>query len=372
MSHLCHKGPYLRDLSSKRGNTPASWQLRSKATLPITNKEKSDVGVYRRTKRFTSIAALAAASAITLAACSSGSDSAEETTGDSGGALASEYDLGGIDVAVGSKDFDEQLILGQMMVQAFEAAGANVSDKVNLGGTSVARSALESGEIDVYMEYNGTGWTVHLGLEDPSFDSNELTSGVREKDLAENNIVWVGQSPFNNTYGFASSPAATEANGGAFTLQTMMEFVRDNPDATVCMESEFPDRPDGLILTETATGITVPDPQKNILDTGVIYTETAADNCTFGEIFTTDGRIPALGLTLVEDPGVNIVYNVSATMRKETYDQAPEAFTGITDAILAPLDNVKMAELNAKVSAEGEEPAAVAREYLIEQGIIAG
>jgi osmoprotectant transport system substrate-binding protein len=314
--------------------------------------------------------------ALTLAACSSGSDDVATET-DNGGAttsaaLAEQFDLDGISVGVGSKDFDEQLILGQMMVQAFTAAGADVDDKVNLGGTSVARSALESGDIDVYMEYNGTGWAVHLGLEDPSFDPKLLTDGVREKDLADNDIVWVGQSPFSNTYGFASSPARTEENGGAFSLQTMMEFVRDNPDSVVCMESEFPQRPDGLILTETATGITLPKDQQQILDTGVIYTETANNNCDFGEVFTTDGRIPALGLSLVEDPGVNIVYNVSATMRKDTFDEAPEAFQSIVDAILAPLTNDTMAALNARVSAEGEEPSAVAREFLIENGIISG
>ncbi len=166
------------------------------------------------TKKF---AVILGASALALAACSS--DSGESAGGDSGGgdAIANQYDMSGIDVAVGSKDFDEQLILGQMMVQALEAAGANVDDKVNLGGTAVAREALLSGDIDVYMEYNGTGWTVHLGQEDPSFDPDELTTAVREQDLAENDIVWVGQSPFNNTYGFASSPAVTEANGGPFS-----------------------------------------------------------------------------------------------------------------------------------------------------------
>ena len=315
-------------------------------------------------------AVIVGASALALAACSS--DSNDSSGGDSGGdSVASQYDLSGVDLAIGSKDFDEQLILGQMMVQAYEAAGANVDDKVNLGGTAVAREALLSGEIDMYMEYNGTGWTVHLGQEDPSFDPEELTSGVRDLD-AENGIVWVDRSPFNNTYGFASSPAATEANGGAFDLKSMMEYVRDNPDAVVCMESEFPDRPDGLILTETHAGIEVPDAQQNILDTGVIYTETANDNCDFGEIFTTDGRIPALGLTLVEDPGVNILYNISATIREGTYDANADAYDAITAAILEPLDNLKMAELNARVSAEGEEPAAVAKDYLIEQGIIAG
>jgi osmoprotectant transport system substrate-binding protein len=318
--------------------------------------------------------AVAGASALVLAACGGSSDSGDSSSsGSAGGSTVTDtFRLDGISVAVGSKDFDEQLILGQMMVQAFGAAGATVDDKVNLGGTAVARSALESGEIDVYMEYNGTGWTVHLGQEDPSFDSVELTNGVAEMDLEKNNIIWIGRSPFNNTYGFASSPEATEANGGPFTLQTMMEYVRDNPDAVVCMESEFPDRPDGLILTEEATGITLPDGQAKILDTGVIYTETANNNCTFGEVFTTDGRIPALGLALVEDPGVNIVYNVSATIRKEKFDEAPESFQGIVDAILAPLSNEKMAELNAEVSADGQEPSAVAKNYLVDQGIIAG
>lgn len=264
------------------------------------------------------MAVMAASALFAVAGCATeGGDSSAGT-----GAL-SEYDLTGIEVSVGSKDFDEQLILGEMMVAAFEEAGATVTNKVDLGGTNIARAALESGDIDIYMEYNGTGWTVHLEQEDPSFDSDELTVGVRDLDLERNGIVWVGRSPFNNTYGFASSPEVTEANGGAFSLQTMMEYVQDNPDATVCMESEFPSRPDGLILTETATGIKLAVDQQLILDTGIIYTETAADNCDFGEVFTTDGRIPALNLTLVEDPGVNILYNVSGTIREEKYNEAP-------------------------------------------------
>ena len=316
----------------------------------------------KHSKKF-SMLAIGAVAALALSGCAASEESS------SGGSL-SEYDLSGVSIAVGSKDFDEQLILGEMMVAAFEAAGAEVDNKVNLGGTNVARAALESGEIDIYMEYNGTGWTVHLGQSDPSFDPEVLTSGVRDMDLADNGIVWVGRSPFNNTYGFASSPEVTEANGGAFDLKSMMEYVRDNPDAVVCMESEFPSRPDGLILTETHAGIELPDNQQLILDTGIIYTETANNNCDFGEVFTTDGRIPALGLTLVTDPGVNILYNVSGTIRQDKYNEAPEAFDGIIEAVLAPLDNIKMAELNGKVSAEGEDPAAVARDFLVAEGLI--
>ena len=309
-----------------------------------------------------------AADTATETADSAGTDSVDSTAEVT---TLAQYDLSGIEIIVGSKDFGEQLVLGQMMVLAFEEAGATVDNKVNLGGTSVARSALESGVIDVYMEYNGTGWMTHLGEENPSFIPDELTAAVREVDLERNGIVWLGQSPFNNTYGFVSSPEL-DANGGPFTLQSMMEYVRDNPDAIVCMESEYPSRDDGLVLMEDATGIKLPVGQRRILETGVIYTETQQNNCDFGEVYTTDGRIPGLNLTLVEDPGVNILYNVSMTIREEKYSEAPEAFAAIVDSLLSPLTDERMAELNGQQSVEGIDPVEVARGYLQEQGLISG
>lgn len=105
----------------------------------------------------------------------------------------------------------------------------------------------------------------------------------------------------------------------------LADYVAANPDAIVCMETEFPHRPDGLVLFETATNFQIPDAQIEILEIGVIYQETANGNCTFGEIFTTDGRIAALGLDVVDDPGINILYNVSLTMPDQVYQQAPGA-----------------------------------------------
>ena len=306
--------------------------------------------------RWLRITAMLSALALVLAACGGDDDSADGGDGS----------LSGIDVTVGSKDFDEQLVLGNILVQAFEQAGANVEDRVDLGGTQVARSALESGEIDVYMEYNGTGWAEHLGNEAaPSNDPQTLTEAVREQDLAENDIHWIGRAPFNNTYGFVSGPAATEENGGdAYTMQAMADYLEANPDATLCLESEFPSRADGLVLFEDETGYEVPDDQIEILDTGLIYTETADDSCEFGEVFTTDGRIGGLGLTLVQDPGVMILYNISMNIRDEKYQEAPDAFDNIADQILGGLTQEKMTELNTKVSFEGETPEDVAAEYL--------
>lgn len=335
------------------------------------------------TKRFgVRLIALMAILAMVFAACGGDDDAGDDGTtapGDDGTTMAGgdaefdQYDLSGISISVGSKDFDEQLILGNMLKVAYEYMGAEVEDNINLGGTNLAREALLNGDIDTYVEYNGTGYAVHLGIEEPiPFDPEELTSTVRERDLEENDIHWLSRAPFNNTYGFVSSPALTEENGGAFDFQSMADYLEANPDATLCLESEFPNRDDGLILFEEHTGYDVPESQIQILDTGLIYTETSENNCDFGEVFTTDGRIPALDLTLVEDPNVMILYNVSINMRDDMYQQAPDVFSETAEAMMSGLTQETMTELNRLVSFEGESPEAVATQYLVDQGLIEG
>lgn len=288
---------------------------------------------------------------------------------DSSSASGASAELDGVSLTVGSKDFTENILLGEMFAQALEARGASVDNKVNLGGTSVNRDALLSDNIDVYPEYNGTGWTVHLGNEDPSQDSQELYDVTAEADLEQNDIKWIGLSPFNDTYGFAANGDLAEQEGG-FDFQSMADYLEANPDATVCMETEFPDRPDGLVLWEEATGYELPGSQSQILDTGLIYSETSDGNCDFGEVFTTDGRITALNLELVEDPGVMIIYNSSFTMSNEIYEENAETYDEIAEAIFADLDNEKMAELNAKVDVEGTPAERVAEQYLEDAGVL--
>jgi osmoprotectant transport system substrate-binding protein len=286
--------------------------------------------------------------AMFVAAC--GDEGGSDTTGAAGEAVLDQYDFSGVTISVGSKDFDEQLFLGNLLKETFEYMGATVEDNIDLGGTVPAREALLGGEIDSYME--------------------ELTSAVREADLEENDIHWLSRAPFNNTYGFVSSPALTEDNGGAFDLQGMADYLEANPDTVVCMESEYPERDDGLVLFEEGTGYEIPESQITILDTGLIYQETAADECDFGEVFTTDGRIPALGLTLVEDPGIHILYNISMNLRDDMYQENPEAFDAVAEAILSPLTQERMTEINSRISFDGDAPSAVAHDYLVEEGLI--
>lgn len=282
----------------------------------------------------------------------------------------SELDFSGITINVGSKDFAEQFVLGQLLIVGLEAGGAEVTDSTNLGGTVVNRDALLAGGIDAYFDYNGTGWTTFLGNEDTSSDPVELTDVVCLADLEENNVRWIGTSPFNNTYGFATGPEFLNDDGEPFDMQGMADYITDNPDATVCLETEFPNRSDGLVLFEEATGVVIPQDQIEILEVGVIYEETANGNCDFGEIFTTDGRIPALGLNVVVDPGVMIIYNASLTMLDETFQQAPEAFEALADTILGPLDDDTMAELIGQNQVDGIDAREVAETFLTEQGLL--
>lgn len=292
--------------------------------------------------------------------------------GDGEGIPVDEADLSGVSVAVGSKDFDEQLILGHIIAEAFEAAGAETDSRIALGGTGVVRDALRAGEIDTYVEYNGVAWTEHLGRDDPASDGKRLTEDVRELDLKDNEIVWLGRAPLNNALGFVAGPTLVEKNGEAFDVDSMAAHLEEDPKATLCMTGNFSVRADGLALWEDATGYEVPDAQRRILDPGLIFTETESGACSFGEVYSTDGRIPALDLTLVEDPGVMVIHNPSVTIRKDVYDEAPEAFDAIAETVLAPLDTPTMAELNRKVAVDGEAPAQIAREYLAELGLTDG
>jgi osmoprotectant transport system substrate-binding protein len=281
-----------------------------------------------------------------------------------------DLDLSDVSMTIGSKDFTENQIVAEMFAQAVEAAGGSVDRQIDLGGTNVNRDALTAGQIDAYPEYNGTGWTVHLGNDDPSDDPDELFEVTAEADLEQNDIRWIGRSAFNNTYGFATGPELTDENGGAFTLQEMADYLEENSDAVACMEPEFPVRPDGLVLFEEATGFTIPPAQQEVMDSGIIFQQIADGSCPFGEVFTTDGRIPELDLTVVDDGGAFIVYNVSLTLSDELYQQAPEAFDEIAEGILDDLDDDTMAELNRLVDVDGESREDVVSGYLGEEGLI--
>lgn len=318
-----------------------------------------------RSRTLRTVASVAAL-ALGLAACGGSDDSEVAGTGE-----LAEYDLSGETFAVGSKDFDEQLVLGNIAQLALAEAGADV-EYTGLAGTSAARDALESGEIDLYWEYNGTGWGTHLGNSlSPDELPENLTEEVATRDLEQNDIRWLEAAPFNNTYAFAVRGEA-EILDEVETVSDIAALAEEDPEAlSLCIESEFSTRDDGLPGLEEFYGFDWPDDQVQVIDTGLVYTQTDAGECNFGEVFTSDGRIANLGLEIIEDDKSFFPpYNPSVTIREEAYQQAPDALSGLFSDVAAALDLETMTELNARVSADGEDPEDVARDFLQSEGLI--
>jgi osmoprotectant transport system substrate-binding protein len=299
------------------------------------------------------------------AACAADSEDAGGGTGP----------LAAATVTVGSKDFDEQLILGQITVLALKHAGAKVKDQTNLGGTNVARAALISGKIDVYWDYTGTAWVSFFHKTTPISDRTQQWQAVHDIDLKDNNLVWMQAAPFNNTYGIAYSSKIAGKLGSPKTLSDLGALsTRSAKDATLCVESEFSTRDDGLPGMNKAYGYQTPKGNVTVLDTGIIYTSTDKhDPCNFGEVFTTDGRIKALGLTVLEDDKHFFpLYNAAPVFRGQFFNDHGPALTAIFDPIAQALTQDVMTELNRQVSVEGQRPAQVAKRWLTEKGLLAG
>jgi osmoprotectant transport system substrate-binding protein len=191
--------------------------------------------------------------ALISSACGNGleDDGNGDTNGDNGEAAGEvtepgDASLEGAEITVGSKDFDEQLILGEISVALLEDAGVNVTNEVNLGGTDAARAALESGEIDHYWEYTGTAWISFFGETEPIPDRVEQYEAVRDRDAEERGLFWLEPTPFNNTYGLAISQEA-DAELGVDAISDLGPLLESDPDlVTLCVESEFNVRDDGL------------------------------------------------------------------------------------------------------------------------------
>jgi osmoprotectant transport system substrate-binding protein len=305
---------------------------------------------------------------VVAAGCSGGTTGG---VGNQGGGETPKVSLSGAEFTVGSKEFTEQLILGQIAIQALEARGATVKDETGLPSTGAARRALESGEIDMYWEYTGTGWITHLGHTDPIPDAQEQYEAVAEEDLEKNDIEWLSPAPANNAFAIA---VRSEAVGilGTESLSSLGVLSEVRPeDVTLCAASEFLNREDGLPGLEEAYGFEIPT--GNIVKTELGQIHQAVDEgeeCNYGEVFATDGQINGLELTLLkDDKNFFPVYNPSLTVSKEVMDEYPglaDVFTPITQK----LNEETLRDLNAAVDVDGKSEEAVARQFLRDNGLL--
>ncbi|PWV81188.1 glycine betaine ABC transporter substrate-binding protein [Nocardia neocaledoniensis] len=287
------------------------------------------------------------------------------------GSIRPVPELDGVAVTVGSKDFTEANIHGYLIEFALTAAGANVRDLTNIQGSNSLRDAQLLGQVDIAYDYTGTGWINYLGNETPEPDERRQFELVRDADLAQHNMVWTAMAPMNNTYALVTSRRTAEETGVRTLSDYAALIAKDPAMAATCVGTEFNVRQDGYPGMARKYGIDVPRVQKQIVQDALVYQATAdANQCRFGSVAATDGRIPALDLVLlVDDRGFFPKYNAAVVMHGDFAAAHPQV-AQIMAPISARLTNEVITELNRQVDIEGREPADVARDWMVAEGLV--
>jgi osmoprotectant transport system substrate-binding protein len=318
--------------------------------------------------RLLPMTAVLAVAGVAVSGCAVSKESVGE--GVKAGSIKQVAELKDAPIKVGSKDFDEQLLLGQVAMVALEAAGAKPVDKTDIQGSNNTRLALTGGAVDLYWEYTGTGWISYLKQTKPIADPQKQYDAVVAADAAKG-VTWWDRSPANNTYALAQTKATLDKYG-VKTLSDYAALVKKDPAAaSMCLESEFQSRDDGFPGVEKTYGFDLPRKSTHLLDTAVVYTELAkGGTCNFGEVFTTDGRVASLKLNVIEDdkhffPNYNPALSVRSDIAKK-YPGLEALFKPISDK----LTTEKLLALNKEVSVEGKKPRAVAEAWMKSEGFV--
>ena len=320
------------------------------------------------------ILAAIAALILALGATACGSDDDEGGGGGGGGGesaggtlLESDPANAETTLTVGSKNFDEQFILGEIYAQALEAKGFKVDRKLNLGSEQIAYKALKAGQIDAYPEYTGTSLTsfFDVDIDDVPKDADEAYELAKE-EYAKQDITALPRTQFENTYRIVTlKETQADLLKGAATVTEVAAL----PNADELSIAGFPEcrqRTDCLLGLNN----TYDWKPEFVADEGK-YTPIEKDRADLGFVFSTDGELTSGEYPIVEDDkGLFPPYNISFGIRNDALEKiGPEGREAI-EAVQKPLTEKVMQELNSRVSIDKEEPAAVAEAYLKQFGFV--
>ena len=273
-------------------------------------------------------------------------------------------------LVVGSKQFTEQVILGKMMIVLLEANGFTCDDKTGLGGTMVARKALEAGQIDLYMEYTGTGLMTFLKHKTPITDPMECYDVVKKEDLEKNGLVWLPMMSFNNTY--CLMMRRDDANKkGITTISDLSAYVKEHPkDVAFGLNAEFYARPDGYKPLQKKYDFKFPANKIKKMDSGLVYKALKDGEVEVSMGFATDGRIAGFDFVVLEDDLKYFpVYNPAPVLKKETAEKYPE-LSGLFAKLGEKLNTEEMTQLNYSVDIEHKDARQAASDWLKANGLI--
>lgn len=331
---------------------------------------RSSPRASRRRTRVTALAVTALVTAATITACGPGGATGPSARQLDQGSLASDFDLKGAEFTIGSKEFTEQQILGKILLYALRAAGARTTDQTGLNGSNVVRQALKSGEVDIYWEYSGTGWTQYLKHDKPVRGAQQQFRATAREDRQKNGVTWLAPARFGNQYALARAKDATGAAGRVHTLSDLADFTKKHPDeASLCGASEFLDRE--LSALQKSYDARFPPELTYQNAFALNYVNVAkASPCRFAEVFTSDARIISLDLEVLEDDRTHFTTELAAvTVRNKTAREHPQ-LARLAKKLGDALTEKTMIGLNGMVDLEGHTPDEAALSFLTKHGFI--
>ena len=278
-------------------------------------------------------------------------------------------------ITVGSKIDVEGSLLSQMIILMLRSEGFEVVDKSQFGPTSVVKKALETGELDIYPEYTGNGaFFFDEADSDVWKDARKGYERVKLLDEETNNIIWLETAPANNTWAIAIPRALAEEHN-LNTLDDFAAYINGGGTVKLIGSEEFVNSPAALPAFQEAYGFAFRKDQILTVSSGdTTQTEKAAAEGTDGVnaamAYGTDGAIDALDLIILDDPrGVQPVYEPAPRVRGQIMEDYPE-IAEILNPVFQSLNLEILQSLNARIGIQGDNPADVAREYLISKGFL--
>ncbi|ULT55204.1 ABC transporter permease subunit [Neobacillus drentensis] len=267
-------------------------------------------------------------------------------------------------IVIGSKNFSEQLILGNMLADLIEdQTDIQVERKLNLGGSQVAFGALNSGDIDMYVEYTGTG-LVNILNQPPESDSDKVYKYVEKEFKQKYGINLLKPLGFNNTYALA----VRQDTANEYHLNTISDLAKVSGNLTMGPTIEFPNREDGLIGLTKTYNMAFKDVKP--VDGGLRYTALQNQKSDVIDAFSTDGLLEAFHLkVLKDDQHFFPPYYAVPIIKEETLKEHPE-LKKVINSLSGKLTDEKMRELNYKVDSLKQSPAKVAKDFLEKEGLL--
>jgi osmoprotectant transport system substrate-binding protein len=294
-----------------------------------------------------------------------GADTSEEQ---SAGEIQKDDANASVDITIGSKNFTEQKVLGEIYAQALEAAGYTVSKELNLGDEKTALKALEGGQISAYPEYTGTALLSFFGYQADELPSDENEAYQLAKEgFAKKDLTALEPTPFVSS----NEVAVTKETADKLGLQKISDLEGKSQDLTIYGTPECRQRLDCLLGLEQVYGLNFK--KFTPVDIALRHEVLTKGQADVSIVFTTDPQIKREGFVLLEDDkGMFPPYNSTLVVRDDVLEKAGPDFDATVALASKGLTDEVMQELNARVDLDKETPEAVAGQYLEETGLVGG